>query len=378
MKLLFTGGGTAGHVNPALAAAKYIKEQDESVEIRFAGAKGGIEEKLVKREGFYLYTYDVKGIVRSLSPKGIVTNLMRMKNVVGSAAQAKKDLKKWRPDVIIGTGGYASFPMVYAGAKLGIKTSMLEVNAYPGVAVKYLAGMADSVMISFKETEKLIPKAKKIVFTGSPIRGDIVKEPKTNVKMEMFGNDKPLLLSFWGSVGAQYMNEKMCDFIKLCLEEDLFNVIHATGAEAYEWMPPMLKEKGVDVSNMKNVRLVEYIYDMGEKMAGADLIMCRGGASSLAEVCAAGKPSVIAPSPYVTDNHQEKNARVIEKNGAAKVILEKQITGKDMYETVKSIILDREKMEQMGKSAKKMAVTDGTEKIYNEIKRLYGEIKTVK
>ena len=352
MKILFTGGGTAGHVNPALATAKYIRELDDTVEIRFAGAKGGIEEKLVKREGFHLYTYDVKGIQRSLSPKGIATNLMRVKNLFGSIKAAKKDLTLWRPDVIIGTGGYASFPMVYAGAKMGIKTSMLEVNAYPGVAVKYLSQMVDSVMISFRETEKLIPKAKKTVFTGSPIRGDI---------------------SFWGSVGAQYMNEKMCDFIKIAQEENLFNVIHATGAEAYKWMPPMLKEKGVDVDDLKNIRLMEYIYDMGERMAAADIIMCRGGASSLAEVCAAGKPSVIAPSPYVTDNHQEKNARVIEKNGAAVVVLEKQISGKDMYETVKSIILDKEKMAEMGKNAKKMAVTDGTEKIFKEILRLFDE-----
>ena len=135
----------------------------------------------------------------------------------------------------------------------------------------------------------------------------------------------------------------------------------------------MLKEKGVDIEKVKNVRLMEYIYDMGEKMAGADVIMCRGGASSLAEVCAAGKPSVIAPSPYVTDNHQEKNARVIEKNGAAVVVLEKQISGKDMYETVKSIILDKAKMAEMGANAKKMAVTDGTEKIFKEILRLYDE-----
>lgn len=373
MKILFTGGGTAGHVNPALATAKYIRELDDSVEIRFAGAKGGIEEKLVKREGFHLYTYEVKGMQRSLSPKGIITNIMRVKNLFASIKAAKKDLTLWRPDVIIGTGGYASFPMVYAGAKMGIKCSMLEVNAYPGVAVKYLSQMVDSVMISFRETEKLIPKAKKTVFTGSPIRGDIINASGEGVKMETFGNDKPLLLSFWGSVGAQYMNEKMCDFIKLCKEENLFNVIHATGAEAYQWMPPMLKEKGVDIEKVKNVRLMEYIYDMGEKMAGADVIMCRGGASSLAEVCAAGKPSVIAPSPYVTDNHQEKNARVIEKNGAAVVVLEKQISGKDMYETVKSIILDKAKMAEMGANAKKMAVTDGTEKIFKEILRLYDE-----
>ena len=133
MKILFTGGGTAGHVNPALATAKYIRELDDSVEIRFAGAKGGIEEKLVKREGFHLYTYEVKGMQRSLSPKGIITNIMRVKNLFASIKAAKKDLTLWRPDVIIGTGGYASFPMVYAGAKMGIKCSMLEVNAYPGV-----------------------------------------------------------------------------------------------------------------------------------------------------------------------------------------------------------------------------------------------------
>lgn len=370
MKILFTGGGTAGHVNPALAAARYIKENNEEAEIRFAGAKGGIEEKLVEREGYKLYTYDIKGLMRSFSPKGLVQNVTRVRNVFTSINQAKKDLEIWRPDVIVGTGGYASFPMVYAGAKMGIKTSMLEVNAYPGVAVKYLSSMVDSVMISFKETQKLIPKAKKTVFTGSPIRGDMLTIPKTNVKMEMFGNEKPLLLSFWGSVGAQYMNEKMCDFLRLCQKEKLFNVIHATGSSAYEWMPKMLEVNGVDMKELKNIRIVEYIYDMGEKMAGADLVMCRAGASSLAEICAVGKASVIAPSPYVPDNHQEKNARVLEKNGACTVILEKKTTGEKMYQTVKELILDKSRLKEMGENARKMAALEGNEKIWQEILRL--------
>ena len=370
MKILFTGGGTAGHITPALAAAGYIKEHEKDAEIRFAGAKGGIDEKIVTNAGYKLYTYEIKGFERSLSPKGVVTNLMRVKNIFSSVKQAKKDLTLWRPDVIVGTGGYASFPMVYAGAKMGIRTSMLEVNAYPGVAVKYLADRVDSVMISFEDTAHLIPKAKKTVFTGSPVRDEIIHADGSAVKKKEFGDDKPLLLTFWGSVGAQYMNEKMCDFIKLCSDEKLFNLIHVTGAAAAKWMPDMLSQKGVDIKKTKNVKLYEYIYDMGEKMAAADLVMCRAGASSLAEVCCQAKPSVIVPSPYVTDNHQEKNARVLEKNGAAKVILEKSTDGKEMYETVKKLIFDGAALSEMSKNAAKMAVTDGTDKIYKEILRL--------
>lgn len=370
MKILFTGGGTAGHITPALAAAGYIKEHEKDAEIRFAGAKGGIEEKIVTNAGYKLYTYEIKGFERSLSPKGVVTNLMRVKNIFSSVKQAKKDLTLWRPDVIVGTGGYASFPMVYAGAKMGIRTSMLEVNAYPGVAVKYLADRVDSVMISFEDTAHLIPKAKKTVFTGSPVRDEIIHADGSAVKKKEFGDDKPLLLTFWGSVGAQHMNEKMCDFIKLCSDEKLFNLIHVTGAAAAKWMPDMLSQKGVDIKKTKNVKLYEYIYDMGEKMAAADLVMCRAGASSLAEVCCQAKPSVIVPSPYVTDNHQEKNARVLEKNGAAKVILEKSTDGKEMYETVKKLIFDGAALSEMSKNAAKMAVTDGTDKIYKEILRL--------
>lgn len=370
MKIVLTGGGTAGHVNPAIAVAKYIQTQDPSAEIRFGGAQGGIEEKLVGREGFMLYTYPVKGLQRSLSPTGILLNCKAVGNVFSSIAKAKRDLQQWKPDIVVGTGGYASFPMVYAAARLGIKTAMLEVNATPGVALKYLSSMVDSVMLSFEETRALVPKAKHTVFTGGPIRGDIAKPNPTSF---VFHNGKPTVLCFWGSVGAQYMNEKGCDFLKLAAEAQQFNVLYAAGARDYGWMPEKLEKAGVNLKQASNIKLVDYIYDMGSAMGESSLIICRGGASSLAETLIAGKPSIIVPSPYVTDNHQEKNARALENLGCSVVQLEKSTTGQSLFQLVSQLLGSPEKLAGMAQCARDNAIHTGTENIYTELCRLTGQ-----
>lgn len=370
MKIMFAGGGTAGHITPAVAMAKYIQKADKSNEIYFAGAKGGIEEKLIKHEGFKLYTYDITGLSRSLSPKGLWSNAKTLKHALASVGQAKKDLLALKPDIVVGTGGYACFPAVYAASKLGIKTAMLEVNAVPGVAVKYLAGMVDCVMISFESTRAQIKKAKKIVHTGSPVRDDVVFSKSADTKMQIFGNEKPLVLSFWGSVGAQYMNEKMIEFMEMAQADASFNQMHAAGSANFKWMPDRARERGVRLGSGANTQIDEYIYDMGSRMHDADLIICRGGAGTLSEICAAGKPAIIVPSPYVTDNHQEKNAREIEKGGGAIVIKELECTPQILFDEVKRLLGDTKLLMQMGRATQNMAVLDGDQKIYDTIKEL--------
>lgn len=367
MKVIFCGGGTAGHVNPAIAAADYFKKQ-EDCEIWFSGAKGGIEEKLVSRAGYQLFAFPLAGLSRSVSLSGLRQNVRAGQNAVAAVNEAKKIIKRLSPDVVVGTGGYASYPMVAAAQKLGVKTALLEVNATPGVALKRLSHKADVVMLGFEETAQLV-KAKKAVLTGSPVREEIVRCRETGYP-PIFAGDKPMVLSFWGSVGALYMNKKMVDFIARAAAEGEFNLLHAAGASNYQWMPDEIRQKGCDLDHAGNIDLREYIFEMDKAMGQASLVICRAGASTLAEVCCAGLPSIIVPSPYVTGNHQEKNARLLERAGAAVVLTESECTGDKLYETARELLRQPDKLGKMGECALKRARPDALKRIYDAVKSI--------
>lgn len=366
MKVFFAGGGTAGHVNPALAVASYLRTKDPMCDIAFSGGTGGIEERLVAREGYKIYTFPISGLSRSMSLGGIKKNIHAVTDALSAVKSAKGILRREKPDIVIGTGGYACFPMVYAAQSLGIKTAVLEVNATPGVALKRLAAKADCVMISFEETKSFFPGAKRVVYTGSPVRPEMFEERK-KPQEPLFDNGKPTVLCFWGSVGAMYMNKKMEEFISILSADGSFNLLQGAGKANFQWMPHEIEEKGVDLEHSGNIRLMEYIYDMGKVMNACDLIICRAGASTLAEVCACGKPSIIIPSPYVADNHQEKNARALERAGAAKVALENEVDGRSLFEMAKAMLADRAALETMGEKARLLAREDALENIYQAI-----------
>ncbi len=371
MKILFTGGGTAGHGNPALAVAGYIKSQQPQADIRFAGAEGAIEERLVKRAGYPLYTFPLAGLSRKLNWKGIRQNVDALSKAAKASRRAREILGEFQPDLVLGTGGYASYPAVQAAVRQGIRCAMLEVNAAPGMVVKRMSRKVDCVFTSFAETGPQLPGAKKVVLTGSPVRQEIVNARPDGLKQRLFGEEGgPMVVSFWGSVGALYMNQKMSECIKLCAQEKPFCLVHAAGASNYKWMPEYIAKMGVDLETARNIDLREYIFDMDKVLCEADLVICRAGASTLAEVCAAGKPSIIVPSPYVADNHQEKNARVLERYGAAVVITEAEATGKKIYDTACQLLQDPAKLQEMGAKARSLAKTDAVEQIYQGICQL--------
>ena len=374
MKILFTGGGTAGHVNPALAVAGYIKSVRPEADIRFAGAQGAIEERLVKRAGYPLYTFPLTGLSRQLSLQGLRKNAEALAKAAKARRQAEQALREFRPDLVMGAGGYASYPAVAAAVKLGIPSAMLEVNATPGLVVKQMSRRVDCVFTSFAETEPYLKGAKKVVLTGSPVRQEIVSAQPEGLKQRLFGPEAgPMALSFWGSVGAYYMNQKMSRCIQLCAEQKKFCMVHGAGSNNYQWMPEYIQQMGVDLSQARNVDLREYIFDMDKVLCEADLVVCRAGASTLAEVCAAGKPSLIVPSPYVADNHQEKNARLLERRGAAQVMLESEVDGPGLYRAIESLLADPDRLAQMGRKAKELAKTDASARIYREICQLIGQ-----
>lgn len=374
MKLYITGGGTGGHVTPGLAIARYFQQKRPDTEVRFAGTSKGIESRLVPREGYPLDILEITGLRRSMSPKAIGHNVSAMYQTLTAQSRAKKLLKEHRPDCVIGCGGYASFPIVSAAQKLGIPTVLLEVNALPGVTTKMLAKKAKKVLICFEEARALLGNSDNIFMTGSPVRTEIVFAERAQARRRLgLTEEDRMVVSFWGSMGAKYMNEHMADmFVREAQQGTAFRHVHATGSAAFQWVPQMVKDKGVDLSKHPNLRLTEYIYDMADQMAAADLVICRAGAATIGELCALGRASIMVPSPYVAENHQEKNARALEKAGACQVLLEKDASGQKLLDMAAALLADDAKREEMAACAARLAALDAGEKIYQHILEAIG------
>lgn len=370
MKVLFTCGGTGGHINPALAVAKMLREKRPECEILFVGATGGMETRLVPAEGFEIKTIDIEGVSRKFTFAGIKHNLSVFHKVLTSGAAAKRILKAFKPDVVMGTGGYACFPILKAAAKLKIPTVIHEANAYPGLVTRTLGAKLTRVLVNFDATRDYLKYDHNIKTIGMPVRQDILFKDKKEARAELGVDEKPLVVSFFGSLGAREMNKAMADFIKLECEEGFFNHIHAMGKFGSEWMPDLIAEKGIKLDEHPNIDLREYIHDMPRVMAAADVIICRGGASTVSEIAAAGKPAIIIPSPNVAENHQEKNAKVLHDIGGAVMLRENEVTGKRIYDAVREIAFDGEKLKDMSRNLSKVAILDGCERIYREIAEL--------
>ena len=369
MRLYITGGGTGGHVTPGLAIARYFEHKHPDTVVRFAGSARGIENKLVPREGYPLDAIEIIGMSRSLSPKGLAHNIKAAKLAVSAVGKAKKLLRQARPDCVIGCGGYASFDVVRAAQQMGIPTVLLEVNALPGKVTKMLSKKADRVLVCFEQAKEILGGGEKIVLTGAPVRGEILVADRAKARAR-FGltEQDQLVVSFWGSMGAKYMNEHMAGTIALeCKNNVPYHHVHATGAAAREWLPRMAKEQGADLEKHPNIEVTEYIYDMADRLAAADLVVCRAGAATMGELCMLGRPALLVPSPFVAENHQEKNARALEKAGGCRVLLEKDASLQKLYDEIQLMLSDRDRLRQMGQAATSLAAHDASEKIYREI-----------
>lgn len=370
MRIIFTCGGTGGHINPAIAVAKLCLERDRNCEILFVGAEDGMEKDLVPREGFRLETLKISNYQRKLTPAGIWHNVTTLVNMAGSMQKAKRIIRDFQPDVIVGTGGYASFPALKMGAKLGIPTAVHEANAVPGLTTRMAAKTADRIMVNFEDSRAYYDRPERVEVTGMPVRSDFLYGDQAKARAELGFDEKPLIVSAWGSLGAREMNKKIARFMVREAEDGLFSHVHATGSYGWRWMPDYVKEQGLELEKYPQLDMREYIFNMPQLMAAADLVICRAGASTISEVCASGTPCIIVPSPNVTDNHQEKNARVLERHGAALVIREADCDGDSLYEAAKKLLSDKERCRQMRVAAKKIAVVDAAERIYTVIKEL--------
>ena len=364
MKFLFTCGGTAGHINPAIGVAGRLKELLPDAEFLFIGAEGMMETELVPREGFEIRTVEVGNLSRSLSLAGLKHNAESAKKLLRGMGQAKAILKDFRPDVAVGTGGYVCYPVLRAAHALHIPTLVHESNAVPGLTTKLLAKTVDCVMVGFENVRENYPKGTKVVFTGTPVRTDFAHTDKAEARRKLaLSPDAPLLVSVWGSLGSGHINGLMPEFMRLVCEKREFTLIHSAGKRGYPALAAAAKERcGADLKE-RGVDLREYIYDMPAVMAAADLVMCRSGASTLGELAALGKGALLVPSPNVTNRHQEKNARLLESLGAAKVLLEGQFDAAGLYEQAKTMLKDREALAAMSEAMKQSGVPDASERI---------------
>lgn len=376
MNFLFTCGGTAGHINPALAVAGRLREIMPDCGILFVGANGKMETDLVPRAGYDILTVEVTNLHRSLKPSEIAYNIKSLSNVVSATRAAKKIVQDFQPDVAIGTGGYVCYPVLKAAAQLGVPTVVHESNAVPGLTTKMLADVVDRIMVGFEESRQHYSDPGRVAVTGTPVRGAFSACPKAEAKSRLgLPVDKPLVVSVWGSLGARYMNETMTDVIALACAEPAFTLIHSAGKLGYERMAAALAEKCSKDPKTCGMDVRPYIYDMPLVMDAADLVLCRAGASTLAELTCIGKPAILVPSPNVTNNHQERNARVLERAGGARVLLEGEFTAETFYAAVCELLNDPQQLSEMGANMKAAGVPDATERIAETILELAAEKK---
>lgn len=365
MRVLLTGGGTAGHINPAIAIANYIKEKEPGSEFLFVGTMRGLEKNLVPKCGYDIKFIEVMGLRRSLSAQNIKVLFKYIKSI----SDAKRIIKEFKPDVVIGTGGYVCAPVVKAASSLKVPTLIHEQNVFPGLAIKMLSKKASVTAISFPETENMM-SAKKMVLTGNPLRPNLFQKHDIDVLRAQYGFDeKPIVLMFGGSLGAEKINEALVEMIA-GNKIGNFNLIASTGERLFEEVKKSLSEKGIDIEKLKNIKVVPYIYNMEEIFFAADVVVGRAGAITVSEITALGKAAVLIPSPYVAHNHQEYNARYLEKNGAAKVVLENEVDGDKIAKEINSILENSTALEKMKKCSESIGIKDACEKIYNSVKEI--------
>lgn len=368
MRVIVAAAGTGGHINPGLAIANKIKEMEPDSEIVFVGTNRGLENDLIPRAGYKLKQIDAYGLERKIS----ISNFKKLFKTFKSVGVMKKFIKEFKPDIVVGTGGYICVPVGFAAKKAKVPIVLHESNAFPGIAVKVLSKKADEIFVGFEDAKARIPKAKKVMVSGTPTKIKKLEYSKSDIEKQKrdlgfkSNFDMPLVLVFGGSQGAKSINNALINIIKQDLNKD-YQIVWAVGKANYENVVEELKKSNIDVDNMENTKVLSYIYNMEEVMNASDLVLSRSGAMTITEIAKLQKASIFIPFPFATENHQEFNARAMEKVGAAKVILDKDLDDKVLNEMIEELIKDKEKLKEMGKKASLVSKEDVEGIIYREI-----------
>ncbi|MCL2080223.1 MAG: UDP-N-acetylglucosamine--N-acetylmuramyl-(pentapeptide) pyrophosphoryl-undecaprenol N-acetylglucosamine transferase [Oscillospiraceae bacterium] len=360
--------GTAGHINPGLSVAAEIQSRLPESEILFIGSDREMEKRLVPKAGYELENIKMSGIRRGIGPKAAMHNIKTVVKILCAGKKVKKILKAKRPCAVIGTGGYICYPVLKTAAGQGIATYVLESNAYPGMTVRMLSGIVKRVMVTYRGYEKYYKKPGRVSHTGTPLRGEFYQSKGEDSSREQ--KEKPLVVSFWGSLGAEKMNEIMAEFINENMKAKSFRHIHGAGNSKGALMDK-LSEIGAEFPDASCADIRDYIEDMPDVMKAADLVLCRAGGITLAELTALGKPSVLVPSAYVPDNVQAQNAAQLHSAGAAILQNESDCTGKSLFDAVSALLSNQKKLGEMSKAAKSLsapkAVSDIADIIFADI-----------
>lgn len=355
MRIMFVAGGTGGHINPAVAVANEVRRLDPTSEILFVGTEGRMETKIVPKSGFSIKTLKMDGFSRKKSIKGIKQNIKTVILTLKASGEAKKLISEFKPDAVVGFGGYVTGPVLRTAIKMGIKTAIHEQNAYPGVANKALAKSVDKVMLTSAEAEKHMKCKNPPVVTGLPVRREIIKADRDFARAALgLKNDDMLVLSMGGSLGANAVNNAVVSMLSALKDEKNIFFLHSTGKFG-TWVGEALQKNGVAYGKGTNIEIREYIDNMDICLPACDLVISRAGASSISEIQILGKPSILIPSPNVAENHQYHNAMTLAQNDGAILIEEKNLNGEILAKTVVDLKNNREKLNEISKNALKNA-----------------------
>lgn len=359
MRIIVSGGGTGGHIYPAITLINNIKKLVPDAQFLYVGTKKGLEADIIPREQIPFATLEISGFERHLTAKNFVV----LGKALGSLVKARSIVKKFKPDVAIGTGGYVCGPILMAAALMGVPSLIQEQNAIPGVTNKILAKFVNKIAVGYERAAKYFP-AEKTVFTGNPIRDDILLSTRDEGLME-FSLDpfKKTILVSGGSRGAHSINKAMLKVHKHFANNYRVQIMHVTGKTEYDFVKNGLEEIGLDLQKADNFAVYPYLYDMPKALAAADIAVFRSGATSLAELTARGVPSVLIPYPFAAENHQEFNARELEKNGASRVILNRDLTGDILIETLEQMMSSENTLQEMAQASRAMGKPNAAQTI---------------
>ena len=372
MNFVFACGGTGGHINPALAIAGELHRRHPGAVIRFIGNSSGMESRLVPEAGYEFVPIQVEGLRRSLSPRSVAHNLSAVRKAAAASRRCRELLQQWKPDAVVGTGGYVSGPVLRAAHQCGFKTAAHEQNAYPGIATKMLASYVDVVLLAMPKAQEYLPRGGHYVVTGNPVRAAIAQADRQAARRAFGMDGRPMILSFGGSLGARRINETVADLIgDHCAGASVYHY-HAMGRDGARWMPALLEEKGIRLADYPQLRVSEYIHDMDACLAAADLVICRAGATTLSELEVMGRASILIPSPNVTENHQFHNAMTLAERGAAVVIEEKELTSQRLIDEVHRLLKKPDTLQRMAQAARQGALCNASALICNQIETLMG------
>lgn len=357
MRIVLTGGGTGGHIYPALAVAKEILRKEPQATFLYIGSGKGLEATIVPRAGIEFESIEIAGFKRKLS----LDNLRTVWKFIRAVARSKELLRKFKPDAVIGTGGYVCGPVVFAATQLGIRTVIHEQNVVPGLANNFLSKFVNHVAVSFQDSFAHFPQ-NKTVLTGNPCATQVLQgNAEAGKKALGISADKQLVLITSGSRGARAINEATLSIMPDMDQYTNHHFVYVTGDVHYANISKQVESQGKPA----NLTIMPYAHNMADLLAASDVVISRAGASILAELTALGVPSILIPSPYVTNNHQEKNARGLESAGAAVVITERELGKEKLLDALHQILTDRKRNQEMRQHALSLGMPDAAERIYH-------------